>query len=174
MSDAVLVCRADITTVTADALINAANSALVGGGGVDGAVHRAAGSSLAQELAAIRGGCPTGRAVITGGGQLPVRYVIHAVGPIWRGGENGEEELLRSAYRSAFALAAEHGCRQVTSAGLSMGIYGYPLLSGAAVAISEAIAAVSVLGLRRITFCVISDEAETAFSAALEQLHPPD
>ena len=171
MTNPVRVMRADITTVPADALINAANSALAGGGGVDGAVHRSAGRTLADELAAISGGCPPGHAVITGAGQLPVRYVIHAVGPIWRGGANGEEELLRSAYQSAFLLAAQHGCSNITSAAISMGIYGYPLMAGAKVAIGEALSAIERLGLAQISFCVINDSTEAAFAAALGRPH---
>ena len=127
--------RGDITTLPVDAIVNAANSALRGGGGVDGAIHRAAGPGLLEELLAYDG-CAPGDAILTGGHRLPARYVIHAVGPVWRGGREGEPELLRRAYARAFALAAERpDVRSIAFPAISTGVYGYPKRDAAAVAL---------------------------------------
>ena len=130
----------DITRVAADAIVNAANSALAGGGGVDGAIHRAGGPSLMAELDQIRtriGRCPTGSAVSTGAGALPARYVFHAVGPVYRDGRHGEPELLASCYRKCFDLAEEQGARSIAFPAISTGVYGYPLPEAAAIAVGE-------------------------------------
>jgi O-acetyl-ADP-ribose deacetylase len=137
-STRVVLKRGDITRESVDAVVNAANSGLLGGGGVDGAIHRAGGPSILEECREIRarqGGCPTGEAVITGAGNLDARYVIHTVGPVWQGGGAGEEDLLRSAYRNSLALAAEHEARTVAFPSISTGAYGYPIKRGARTAI---------------------------------------
>jgi O-acetyl-ADP-ribose deacetylase len=161
--------RADITTLVVDAVVNAANSSLAGGGGVDGAVHRVAGSGLMLELTERYHGCPTGSAVITGAGRLEARHVIHAVGPRWRDGDHGEAELLASAYRSAFALASEHACATVAAPSISTGIYGFPIELAAPIAVGEAVAALerSETSLREITFALFSDADLEVFARAL-------
>src|SRR2546421_9194232 len=170
--------RADITTVARDAVVNAANQHLAGGGGVDGAIHRAAGHSQLQEELKRRypDGCPTGSAVITGGHRLAAAYVIHAVGPRWREGRHGEPEQLRSAYRTEFTLAAEHGCASVAAPAISTGIYGFPVELAAPIALEEARDALARPGtpLREIRFALFSDADLAAFAGALERSLPQD
>lgn len=163
----------DITTIPADAIVNAANSALAGGGGVDGAIHRAGGPSIMAELRARYNGCPTGSAVVTGAGSLPARWVIHAVGPRWQGGGRGEAGLLASAYRTAFGLAEELGARSVTFPAISAGIYGYPLEEAARIAletIAECLAGAT--SVERATFVLFSPDTYRVFARVLRQLPP--
>ena len=156
----------DITTLDVDAIVNAANESLAPGGGVCGAIHRAAGPELARACAAI-GHCPTGAARITPGFGLPARYVIHAVGPVWRGGGEGEAELLASAYRSAMRLASEHGLRSIAFPAISTGIYGYPLTQATPAAVS-AVRASAEPGstVERVVFACFSPEVELAYRNA--------
>ncbi len=159
----------DITTVAADAIGNAANAALAGGGGVDGAIHRAGGPAIMAELRTRHPyGTPTGTAVWTTAGALPARWVIHAVGPRWLGGGHGEPELLASAYRSVLTLAAELGARSITLPAISMGIYGYPAADGAAVAVGTVAGALRAgAPLDRVTFVLRGPETVAAFAEAM-------
>ncbi len=167
----------DITRVPADAIVNAANSALRGGGGVDGAIHRAGGPSIMQELDEIRarqGGCPTGSAVVTGAGNLPARYVFHAVGPIWRGGTHNEPALLASCYRTCLALAEERGLSTISFPSISTGAYGYPVREAASIAIQEVCRHLErpETRLREVTFVLFDQATWEAYAEALRQRAP--
>jgi len=155
----------DITTLALDAIVNAANEALLPGGGVCGAIHRKAGPRLAEACAAL-GHCPAGSAVITPGFALPARHVIHAVGPVWRGGAAGEADLLAGAYRAALQLCADHKLASVAFPAISTGIYGYPLEAAAEIAVATARAWPGPLP-RRVVFAVFGPAAEAAYRQAL-------
>lgn len=166
--DRMRVVQADITTLAVDAIVNAANEALRPGGGVCGAIHRAAGPELAQECATI-GSCPTGEARITSGYRLPARHVIHTVGPVWDGGSKGEPEKLASCYRSSLELARRHGLRSVAFPAISTGVYGYPdeLAAGLAVrTVAEALAALPEID--QVIFCCFGSRSTMLHERALE------
>ena len=164
--------RGDITQEAVDAVANAANEALRGGGGVDGAIHRAAGPALLAELRhRYPNGTPTGTAVATDAHGLPARWILHAVGPVWRGGAHGEPELLAGAYRSCLALADDLGARSVAFPAISMGIYGYPPPDGARVAVATVADHLGgPTGLEIARFVLFSEETYDLFAAALEDI----
>lgn len=167
--------QGDITTQAVDAIVNAANSRLVGGGGVDGAIRRAGGPAIEEECAAIRtrqGGCPTGSAVITTAGRLKARYVIHAVGPVWQGGDHGEAGLLASAYRSSLALAAAHRARTIAFPSISTGVYGYPVDLASRVAIRAVLEEVSAQPFEEVRFVLFTAADFDAYAEALREALP--
>ena len=154
----------DITTLEVDAIVNAANAQLIPGGGVDGAINRAAGPELGRAMRAI-GGCPTGEARITPGFNLHAGYVIHAVGPVWYGGERGEADLLARAYRTSLALAAQHGIQSIAFPGISTGVYGYPVAPAAKVAVTTVRHFGKAPGsIRLVIFACFSNDALEAYS----------
>ncbi|MCP4249973.1 MAG: O-acetyl-ADP-ribose deacetylase [bacterium] len=162
--------KGDITTQQVDAIVNAANNALLGGGGVDGAIHRAAGPELLAECRTL-GGCPTGSARITAGYALPARHVIHTVGPVWNGGQEDEPELLASCYRSALELAIEHDCASVAFPAISCGVYGYPLAEAADVALSTVLDFLNETRQpQRVIFVLFGQATFATFSKARTKL----
>jgi O-acetyl-ADP-ribose deacetylase (regulator of RNase III) len=161
------VVRADITSLDVDAIVNAANSSLRGGGGVDGAIHRAAGPELLQACRAL-GGCPTGEVRVTPGFRLKAKHVIHAVGPVWHGGDSGEPELLASAYRGALLAAEGLGAHDVAFPAISTGVYGYPLDAATTIAVDTVAAFLHNHATpARVIFCCFSEAAETAYHRIL-------
>jgi len=159
----------DICDLEVDAIVNAANTSLLGGGGVDGAIHRAAGPGLREECEKL-GGCPTGEARITGGHRLKARHVIHAVGPVWRGGNAGEEALLAGCYRNSLTLAARHGVRSIAFAAISTGIYGFPRPRATEIAVAETRRFLATeRNIARVIFCCFDAELLMLYRAALER-----
>jgi len=162
--------RVNIVTLDVDAIVNAANTTLLGGGGVDGAIHRAAGPELLAECRTL-GGCPTGSAKITKGYRLPARHVIHTVGPVWNGGNKGEPALLASCYRESLRLAAAHGLRTIAFPAISCGAYGYPLQEAVKVAIQECADFTATNPLpQTIIFACFDDATRDAYDAAMREL----
>ncbi len=161
--------RADITSLDMDAIVNAANSSLLGGGGVDGAIHAAAGPELLRACSALSG-CPTGGARITAGYGLRARFVIHTVGPVWHGGTDNEAELLASCYRNCMRLANENGLRTIAFPAISTGIFGYPVEQASSIAVSEIIAAGGTdnNAIEQVVFCCFNDEAMQTYQARLQ------
>ena len=167
----IAVMRGDITNQTADAIVNAANSSLLGGGGVDGAIHRAGGPSILEECRRL-GGCSTGDAKATGAGDLPARFVIHTVGPVWQGGGQGEDELLRSCHLRALEVAEELGCRTIAFPAISTGIYRFPVDRAARIALGATREALEEHpSIDRVAFVLFSQEHLDAFEQALDELH---
>jgi O-acetyl-ADP-ribose deacetylase (regulator of RNase III) len=157
---------ADITTLEVDAVVNAANRTLLGGGGVDGAIHRAAGPGLLEECRAL-GGCETGQAVVTGGHDLPAAHVIHTVGPVWQGGDAGEDDLLASCYRESLARAVEVGARSVAFPAISTGVYGFPAERAARIAVAS-LRAAAAPPVARVLLVAFGEEARRILQAALD------
>jgi O-acetyl-ADP-ribose deacetylase (regulator of RNase III) len=162
------VIRGDITKQAVDAIVNAANSSLLGGGGVDGAIHRAAGAELLEECRTL-GGCPTGEARITRGYRLPVRHVIHTVGPVWHGGRDDEEELLARCYRSCFALVRQHALGSVAFPAISCGVYGFPIDRAAVIAVREIRDAVERNDTERVLVVSFTGDIHDAYQEVLRQ-----
>jgi O-acetyl-ADP-ribose deacetylase (regulator of RNase III) len=167
--------QGDITTQAVDAIVNAANDRLIGGGGVDGAIRRAGGPAIEEACAKIRreqGGCPTGSAVITPGGRLQAKYVIHAVGPVWHGGTGGEAGLLASAYRASLGLATAHPIRTIAFPSISTGIYGYPISQAARVALRTVVDVLPSTPLEEVRFVLFSAADFATYAGVLQEFLP--
>ncbi|ESU22452.1 Appr-1-p processing enzyme family protein [Flavobacterium enshiense DK69] len=168
------VVRGDITKIAVDAIVNAANSSLMGGGGVDGAIHRAGGNAILEEckkIAAKQGGCETGKAVITTGGNLPAQFVIHTVGPIWYGGNNHERERLADCYKNALKLAVENNCKSVAFPSISTGVYRFPKEEAAQIAVRTVSEFLSKhIEIEKVLFVCFDDENEVLISKELHKM----
>lgn len=170
MPDRVVIVQGDITEQGVDAIVNAANSTLLGGGGVDGAIHRKAGPGLLEECRTLNG-CPTGEAKITRGHNLPAKHVIHTVGPVWNGGERGEDALLADCYRNSLALAARNGIRTIACPSISTGAYRFPMERACRIALSETLRFLEENSLPEIVvFVCFGNEAYQSYVAAFDQI----
>ena len=170
MTSKIEVVKTDITTLAVDAIVNAANESLLGGGGVDGAIHRAAGPELFDECYQI-GGCPTGEAKLTKGYKLPAKFVIHTVGPVWTGGERGESELLKSCYQSVFKIARENGIRSLAFPAISCGVYRFPVERAVKIAVAETVAElVSSDAIQKVVFACFGDEIFQAYQKGVDAI----
>ncbi len=165
--ESIRIIQGDITRLQVDAIVNAANTSLLGGGGVDGAIHRAAGPSLLDECAKI-GGCPVGEARLTGGYELPARNVIHTVGPVWKGGTNGEPELLKKCYLNSMKLASEHNLKSIAFPCISTGVYAYPKPEAASIAVSAIVEYLGKnTGMQKVIFVCFDDESFEIYNKLL-------
>ncbi len=170
MHERIHLTQGDITKLAVDAIVNAANTTLLGGGGVDGAIHRAAGPGLLHECRTL-GGCPTGEARITKGYNLPARWVVHTVGPVWSGGGRDEETLLAGCYRNALAIASEHGVASIAFPSISTGAYGFPIERASRIAVAETIAFLDEPGpIERVTFVAFDDRTHACYEAPFKRL----
>lgn len=171
IKDKIKLIKGDITKLKVDAIVNAANTSLLGGGGVDGAIHRAAGPQLREECKTL-GGCAIGQAKITKGYRLPAKYVIHAVGPVWHGGAKGESQLLASCYVSSFKLALSHHIKTIAFPAISCGIYGYPIPQAAVIAVKEAMNFLERYPeLETVTFVCFDEMVYESYQQAVDSLH---
>ena len=171
MPDRISIVQGDITRMEVDAIVNAAKNSLLGGGGVDGAIHRAAGPRLLEETRTL-GGCPTGEARITGGYDLPAKWVIHTVGPVWNGGGNGEDELLASAYRNSLKLADEHGVKTIAFPSISTGVYGFPVERAAPIALREITSFLDAgpRSIEQVILVAYGERTYRAYTQAIEEI----